>query len=115
MKNMNHEEYPKSLRGKTESELRWIMKDAGEAAEAMPQGENAGYYADEVLYCAAELTRRKNKGAGEYDYLTEKVRRFEVIDRTGRVLVEQDIECVLSFQDSGGTLKVFVTPRDGGK
>lgn len=59
MKTMNHTEYPRRLRSKTEAELRFIIKDATEAQQANPENPNLGYYADEVLYAAAELRRRK--------------------------------------------------------
>lgn len=62
MKNMNHIEYPKSLRGKSREELAFTIKDATEALHAMPHGGNAEYYADEIHYCVAELNRRKNEG-----------------------------------------------------
>jgi hypothetical protein len=55
---MDHREYPRSLRHKSVEALRYIIKDAGEAARAMPEGENAGYYADEVHYAAMELRLR---------------------------------------------------------
>jgi hypothetical protein len=42
-------------------ELRYIIKDAGEAEKAMPDGPNAGFYRDTVLYAAQEL-RRREKG-----------------------------------------------------
>jgi len=58
MKTMNHAEYKKGLKRKSEAELRFTCKDAREAMEAMPQGENAGYYADEVHYAAMELRNR---------------------------------------------------------
>ncbi len=61
MKTMNHAEYQKNLKNKTVAELRFIAKDANEAMEAMPQGENAGYYADEVHYAAMELRNREVK------------------------------------------------------
>ncbi len=57
-KNMNHTEYPKSLKTKSVAELKFIIKDAREAMEAMPDNENNGYYADEVCYAANELNRR---------------------------------------------------------
>lgn len=56
---MDHGAYQKRLRKKTDSELRFIIKDAGEALAAMPYGENAGYYQDEIHYAHAELERRK--------------------------------------------------------
>jgi hypothetical protein len=37
------------------------MKDAHEAMTANPEGPKAGYYADEINYCADELARRKEK------------------------------------------------------
>lgn len=55
---MNHGEYQKRLKKKTESELRFIVKDAGEALRAMPEGVNAGYYQDEIHYAHMELQRR---------------------------------------------------------
>jgi hypothetical protein len=58
MKTMNHVAYPKTLKSKTVAELRYIARDAREAVEANPTGENAGYYADEISYAAMELKRR---------------------------------------------------------
>lgn len=60
IKRMDHNEYPATLRNKTDAQLRYIMKDAHEAMKAFPEGPNAGYYADEVNYCADELHRRKS-------------------------------------------------------
>ena len=57
-KEMDHIEYPKSLKSKDDAALRYIMADAHAALLAMPDGENAGYYADEVNYCGDELARR---------------------------------------------------------
>jgi hypothetical protein len=56
---IDHIAYPEKLRTKTVEELRYIMKDATEAMNAMPNGHKAGYYADEVNYASMELTRRK--------------------------------------------------------
>jgi hypothetical protein len=55
---MNHTEYPKQMKKRTEEELRYTIKDAGLAIEANPDNLNNGYYRDEQLYCAAELRRR---------------------------------------------------------
>ena len=41
--------------------LRFICKDAQEAVDAMPDGINAGYYADEIHICASELRNRAKK------------------------------------------------------
>lgn len=55
---INHSEYQKGLRTKSPESLRFIMRDAREAMEAMPEGQKAGYYADEIHYCGMELGRR---------------------------------------------------------
>lgn len=62
-KQMNHGAYMKKVKRMTDSELRFVAKDAQEAADAMPQGENVGYYLDEVNYCLQELARRNEKRA----------------------------------------------------
>jgi len=58
MKVMNHTEYMKRTRSMDIATLRYIIKDAREAIQAMPNGVNAGYYMDEVHYCHMELRRR---------------------------------------------------------
>lgn len=55
---MNHVDYPKSLRNKSEAELLFIAKDCREALEANPTSAKASDYADEILYVADELKRR---------------------------------------------------------
>ena len=55
---MDHSEYPKRLKKKTEAQLRFIIQDAREAIAAMPEGPNVSYYSDEICYCANELMRR---------------------------------------------------------
>lgn len=61
IKRMDHIEYPKRLESLTEEALRYLIKDAKEAAEAMPEGPNAGYYLDEVNYAVNELYRRRRR------------------------------------------------------
>lgn len=61
MKNMNHIEYPKSLKTKSLDELLFTIKDAKEAMNAMPDNPNNSYYADEVCYCVNEINRRKGE------------------------------------------------------
>lgn len=63
MKTMNHNEYREAMKEKTDAELLFIIKDAGEAERANPQGENASYYADEVNYAAMELQSRRNSSS----------------------------------------------------
>lgn len=59
VEHIDHTRYPESLKTKSESALRYIIKDAQEALKAMPNGPKAGYYQDEVNYAVNELNRRK--------------------------------------------------------
>ena len=59
MTEINHTEYPKSLKGRSNDALRYTIADATAAMLAMPEGDKAGYYADEVHYCAMELKSRE--------------------------------------------------------
>jgi hypothetical protein len=59
LKRMDHTEYPKSLRSKSEAMLRYIIQDAKAAIAANPENPNCDYYLDEVIYCATELHRRR--------------------------------------------------------
>ena len=58
-KKMNHTEYMANTRKMDTASLLYVREDARSAMEAMPEGENAGYYADEVHYCNMELARRQ--------------------------------------------------------
>ena len=58
-KYMSHNLYMQACKAKTAGELRYTIKDAQSALDAMPDGVNAGFYADEVHYCAMELNRRR--------------------------------------------------------
>jgi hypothetical protein len=58
---IDHVNYPKKLKTKSDDELRFIIKDAQEAMKAMPDGPKAGYYADEVNYASMELRKRGQK------------------------------------------------------
>lgn len=62
---INHTSYPKSLKSKPEASLLFIIQDCREAIEANPEGEKAGYYADEINYCANELANRRRKSAAK--------------------------------------------------
>lgn len=76
---MDHTTYPKLCRRRSEAELLFVMADARNAIDAMPDNPNAGYYADEILYCAQELDRRARGGkrarpraeAGDVSWLEE--------------------------------------------
>ncbi len=58
---MKHAEYQKRIEKLPSVALIFIIKDAKEAVAAMPDGPNAGYYADEVCYCADEMHKRSKK------------------------------------------------------
>lgn len=60
-KTMDHNEYIAKTKTMTEEQLRYVRADAKRAMDAMPDGPNAGYYADEVCYCGMELARRAKK------------------------------------------------------
>ena len=59
MKAMDHVAYPKMLKSKSDSQLRFAIRDCMEAMRSNPEGKNNDYYADEICYCAAELNLRK--------------------------------------------------------
>jgi hypothetical protein len=59
LKRMDHTEYPRSLKGKSEASLRYIIQDAKEAIAANPDNPNCGYYQDEINNCCTELYRRR--------------------------------------------------------
>jgi len=61
-KKMDHAAYQRGLKRKSIDQLRFIIQDAREASEANPEGENAGYYIDEMHYAYAELQRRRLAG-----------------------------------------------------
>jgi hypothetical protein len=46
----------------TDSQLNYIIKDAGKAAKANPDGKKAGKYADEVNDASTVLYWRKKNG-----------------------------------------------------
>jgi len=60
-KQMDHAEYEAKVTTMSDSALLFTIQDAKEAVDAMPFGENAGYYTDEMHYCAAELRNRSIK------------------------------------------------------
>lgn len=61
---IDHAGYQKMVKGLSEAQLRHIINDAREAIEASPENPKCGYYADEIIYCAAELKRREDKRNG---------------------------------------------------
>lgn len=57
---IDHNRYPQWIKGKSAAELAWTIKDCREALQANPQNPKAGYYQDEIHYCAMELQRRRD-------------------------------------------------------
>lgn len=55
---IDHTNYPKSLKSKTVAQLQYIIWDCKGALEAMPDSPKASYYADEINYCSMELYKR---------------------------------------------------------
>jgi hypothetical protein len=55
---IDHEAYPRYAATLSDGELRYTIKDAGEALASMPDSPKAGYYADEIHYAAMELAKR---------------------------------------------------------
>lgn len=57
---IDHKEYPKRLRHMSDATLLYIIRDCQEAIKSLPDNPKNGYYADEINYCANELSRRRN-------------------------------------------------------
>ncbi len=57
-KEMDHSAYMRKVKGMPSSSLQYVIKDCQAAIAAYPDNPNAGYYADEIHYCAMELKRR---------------------------------------------------------
>jgi len=55
---IDHANYPKSLKGRSDDSLRFTIKDCQAAMKAMPDNPKCGYYADEIHYCGMELHSR---------------------------------------------------------
>ena len=56
---INHTEYMKKVKTLPYESLLYIIKDCQETLAVNPNCEKAGYYADEIHYCAMELKRRQ--------------------------------------------------------
>ena len=61
-KNIDHAAYPRLCRRRSDAELLFVIADARAAHDANPENPNAGYYLDEISYCADELARRARGG-----------------------------------------------------
>jgi len=58
-KKMDHTEYMAKVKTMSFESLLYVAKDAKQAMEALPDGVNAGYYADECHYVNMEMNRRR--------------------------------------------------------
>jgi len=59
---IDHAAYPKLCRTRSDAELHFVIADCQAALRAMPDNPKAGYYQDEICYCADELARRARGG-----------------------------------------------------
>ena len=61
LKRMDHVEYPKSLKTKDDSTLRFIIAQCRHLIDLQKDfNPNIGYYEDEIHYCCMELKRRSS-------------------------------------------------------
>lgn len=72
-KSMNH------IAGLPSCALRYIAQDTQGAFDAMPDGPNAGYYTDEILYCIEELQKRANRRVNREGHYEETLTKIWVI------------------------------------
>lgn len=63
---MDHTAYAAKVRTMSDAELLFTARDAKATVDAWPDQPNAGYYLDEINYCAGELHRRRQGGQREY-------------------------------------------------
>ena len=61
---MDHAAYVAKTKSMSDASLRHVIQDATAAMAIWPNGYKAGYYADEVNYCAMELKRRMDQQRG---------------------------------------------------
>lgn len=58
--------YAKKLRKKSDHALRYILADARESSEALPECRNVEFYKTEVRLAQAEIDRRDEEAANKY-------------------------------------------------
>lgn len=56
---IDHNNYPKTLKTKSMAALLFIIKDCQEAIRANPENPKNGYYQDEICYAGMELKQRQ--------------------------------------------------------
>ena len=57
---VDHSEYPKTLKSKSIAQLYFIIRDCQQAIQANPDNPKNGYYQDEISYCGMEIRNRQN-------------------------------------------------------
>jgi hypothetical protein len=82
---IDHAAYQAKVRKLTEAQLHYIMRDAKAAERAHPTGHKAGYYLDEIHYCADELARRRKGGVRENPQGRTELISVEIRDAKGVV------------------------------
>ncbi len=68
---IDHTNYPKTLKTKSLESLKFIIKDCQEAIAANPENPKNSFYQDEICYCGMEIKKRLNQGAKALDRGTE--------------------------------------------
>lgn len=58
---IDHAAYQAKVKTMSVEALRYTIADARAAIDAMPDGPKAGYYGDEIHYCAMELRDRERR------------------------------------------------------
>jgi len=73
MNGINHTTYPENCKSKSSDSLKWIISDCQAVLAANPDGKKAGYYADEINYCAMELKSREiEETMNDFNYVGSK-------------------------------------------
>lgn len=104
---IDHAAYPKWAAEQSDETLFHIIRDARQAEVAMPDGPKAGYYADEVHYCAMEVARRRGARAA-LDLGKRSMVKYPTMSPSSS-LVEEDVNRTLAGQAQGG----MTTSPDG--
>lgn len=59
MSQIDHTNYPKTLKTKSLDSLKYIIKDCQEAIAANPENPKNSVYSDTICYCGMEIKKRK--------------------------------------------------------
>jgi hypothetical protein len=83
--NIDHAAYQAKVRTLSDAALHYAIRDASAAIKAHPTGHKAGYYQDEIHYCAAELRRRGHRSNPETNPRRKGSRRVRVDEAASRL------------------------------